>query len=252
MIGAKRRLQIVEIVEEHGVVSIPELQRTLHTSAMTLRRDLALLDATGQLKRTRGGAVATHHPQDVPFRRRERLALQAKRAIGRAAAGLIQAGETVFLDAGTTVLALAQALPALPHLTVVTNSVQVLGLLWSRENIRVVAVGGVARPISGSLTGPLASHALEELRVDRAFLGASGVGGSWEVSNRDLESAALQREILRIARERYLLVDHTKFGRTNLAVIALLPTFSGLITDEGVPDRLRKRLARILPQVIYA
>jgi len=252
MIGAKRRLRILELLDERGVVSVEELTRDLQVSGMTIRRDLAVLDATGQATRTRGGAVAVNHPRDVPFQRRERLEQEAKRAIGRTAASLVQPGETILLDAGTTVLAMAQALPSVPHLTIVTNSVQVLHLLWNRANFHVVALGGAARPVSGSLTGALAERALEDLRVDRAFLGASGVSGAWEVSNRDLEAAAIQRRILKVARESYLLVDHTKFHRTNLAVVAPLHAFTGLITDGSVPARLRKRLQQILPRVLFA
>jgi DeoR/GlpR family transcriptional regulator of sugar metabolism len=245
-------VRILELLEERGVVSVGELERELRASGMTIRRDLVALDATGQARRTRGGAMAINHPEDVPFQRRERLELSAKRAIGRAAASLVQPGETILLDAGTTVLAMAQALPPVPHLTVVTNSVQVLHLLWNRTNLHMVALGGAARPVSGSLTGALAEQALENLRVDRAFLGASGISDKWEVSNRDLEAAAIQRRILKVAHGSYLLADHTKFHRTNLAVVGSLSVFTGLITDSGLPARLRKRLQQILPHVVFA
>lgn len=179
MIAAQRRARIVELVNRRGILSVEELSRQVGASLMTIRRDLTLLDGQGVLRRTHGGAVALAAPRDVPFRRRERLELQAKAAIGRAAAALVQPGETILLDAGTTVLAMAHRLRSVRNLTVVTNSVQVLAELWHRPEIRVVALGGLARHGSGSLTGPLAEKALEEIRVDRAFLGTTGITPRW-------------------------------------------------------------------------
>jgi DeoR/GlpR family transcriptional regulator of sugar metabolism len=250
MIAAQRRIRIVELVTRRGILSVNELAGLVGASLMSIRRDLTLLDTQGRLRRTHGGAVALTASPDVPYRRRARLELQAKAAIGRTAAALVRPGEMVLLDAGTTVLAMVPALRALHHLTVVTNSVQVLAALWDRPGIRVVTLGGVARPTSGSLTGPLAEKALEEIRVDRAFLGTTGITPRWEVSNSDLDLAALQRRILAVARETYLLADHTKFGRTGLAIVGPLKAFTAVITDAHLSptlfSHLRKRIGRVL------
>lgn len=252
LIAAQRRVRIVEQVNRRGILSVTELARLLGTSLMSIRRDLTLLDAQGRLRRTHGGAVALAAPPDVPLRRRERLELQAKAAIGRAAASLVQPGETVLLDAGTTVLAMARSLRAIRNLTVVTNSVQVLTELWDRPGLRVVALGGVARPASGSIAGPLAEKALEEIRVDRAFLGTTGITPRWEVSNSDLELAALQRRILSVARESYLLADHTKFGRSGLAVVGPLKAFSSVITSPHLSPPLLIQLRKHVRKVLVA
>jgi DeoR family transcriptional regulator of aga operon/DeoR family fructose operon transcriptional repressor len=252
MIAAQRRARIVELVNRRGVLSVEEVARQVGTSLMTIRRDLALLDAQGLLRRTHGGAVALAAPRDVPFRRRERLELQAKAAIGRTAAALVRPGETVLLDAGTTVLAMTHPLRAVRDLTVVTNSVQVLGELWARPGHRVVALGGVVRPGSGSITGPLAEKALEEIRVDRAFLGTTGITPGWEVSNSDLDLAALQRRILSVARESYLLADHTKFGRTGLAIVGPLRGFTSVITDGHLALRVLRQLRKHIGKIIIA
>ncbi len=244
ILAAERRPRIVEVVNRRGILSVPELARLVGRSLMTIRRDLTLLDAQGLLRRTHGGAVALAAPRDVPFRRRERMELQAKAAIGRVAASLVQPGETVLLDAGTTVLAMTHPLRAVRNLTVVTNSVQVLAELWHRPGLRVVALGGVARSGSGAVTGSLAEKALEEIRVDRAFLGTTGITPRWEVSNSDLELSSLQRRILASARESYLLADHTKFGRTGLAVVTPLRTFAAVITDVHLSPGLRAQLRR--------
>lgn len=252
VIGAQRRARVVELVNSRGIMSVEELARLLGTSLMTIRRDLTLLDEQGLLRRTHGGAVALAAPRDVPFRRRERLELQAKAGIGRSAAALIQPGETVLLDAGATVLAMARRLRGVRNLTVVTNSIQVLAELWNRSEARVVALGGVARQGSGSLTGPLAEKALEEIRVDRAFLGTTGITPRWEVSNSDLDLAALQRRILSVARERYLLADHTKFGRTGLAIVSSLQPFTSVITDAHLPPNVLTQLRKHVRKVLIA
>jgi DeoR/GlpR family transcriptional regulator of sugar metabolism len=251
-IAAERRVRIVDLVNRRGILSVTELARQAATSLMTIRRDLTLLDAQGRLRRTHGGAVALAAPPDVPLRRRERLELQSKAVIGRAAATLIHSGETIFLDAGTTVLAMARYLRANRNLTVVTNSVQVLADLWDRPGLRVVALGGVAQPASGSITGPLAEKALEEIRMDRAFLGTTGITPRWEVSNSDLDLAALQRRILAVARETYLLADHTKFGRTGLAIVSPLKAFTSLITDPHLSPNLLSQLRKQVGKVLIA
>jgi len=252
MIAAQRRARITELVNRRGILSVAELARQVGASLMTIRRDLSFMDTQGLLRRTHGGAVALAAPPDVPLRRRERLELQAKAAIGRAAAALVQPGETVLLDAGTTVLAMAHSLRALRNLSVVTNSVQILSELWARPGLRVVALGGVARHDSGAITGPLAEKALEEIRVDRAFLGTTGVTPRWEVSNSDLDLAALQRRILSAARESYLLADHTKFGRTGLAIVSPLQAFTGVITDAHLAPALLAQLRRHVRKVLIA
>ena len=252
MIAAQRRARIVELANRRGIVSVTELARLLDASQMSIRRDLTLLDAQALLRRTHGGAVALAAPPDVPLRRRERLELQAKAAIGRVAATLVQAGDTILLDAGTTVLTMAHRLRAIRNLTVVTNSVQVLAELWNRPGIRVVTLGGVVRPGSGSLTGPLAEKALQEIRVDRAFLGTTGVTPRWEVSNSDLDLATLQRRILLTARESYLLADHTKFGRTGLSAVSPLREFTAVITDAHLSANLLTQLRKHAAKVIIA
>ncbi|MBI2002561.1 MAG: DeoR/GlpR transcriptional regulator [candidate division NC10 bacterium] len=252
MIAAQRRARIVDLVNRRGILSVAELARVAGASLMSIRRDLTLLDAQGLLRRAHGGAVALAAPPDVPLQRRERLELQAKMAIGRAAAALVHPGETILLDAGTTVRAMTHSLRGVQNLTVVTNSVQVLAVLWDRPGLRVVALGGVARSGSGAITGPLAEKTLEELRVDRAFLGATGITPRWEVSNSDLDLAALERRILAAARESHLLADHTKFGRTGLAIVSSLRAFTSVITDAHVPPNILTQLRKHVRKVLVA
>jgi DeoR/GlpR family transcriptional regulator of sugar metabolism len=252
MIGAQRRARIADLVNRRGILTVEELSRQVGTSLMTIRRDLTLMDAQGLLRRTHGGAVALAAPGFVPFRGRLRLELLATAAMGRAAASLVQPGETVLLDAGTTVLAMVHPLRAVRDLTVVTNSVQILAELWARPGLRVVALGGVARSGSGAVTGPLAEKTLDEIRVDRAFLGTTGITPRWEVSNSDLDLATLQRRILSVARESYLLADHTKFGRTGLAIVSPLKAFTSVITDANASATVLTQLRKHIGQVVVA
>lgn len=251
-IFAQRQARLLALVNSRGIVSVTELARRLDTSQMTIRRDLTLLDARGLLRRIRGGAMAVTVSRDLPLQRRERLELSAKAAIGRTAAGLVKPGDTILLDAGTTVLALARCLRAARSLTVVTNSLEALAELRDRPGLRVVAVGGLVRPGSGSLTGPLAERTLEEIRVDRAFLGTIGITPQWEASNSDLDLAALQRRVLSAARENYLLADHTKVGRTGLAIVGPLTAFSAVITDAGIAPSALSQLERHARKVVVA
>lgn len=249
---AHRHARIINLINARGILSVDELARAVDTSLMTIRRDLTLLDAKGLLRRTRGGAVAVTVSRDLPLQRRERLELQAKAAIGRAAAALVQPGETVLLDAGTTVFAMVRSLRALRDLTVITNSLQVLAVPWDGPGVRVVALGGVVRRASNSLAGSLAERTLDDIRVDRAFLGTIGITPNWEASNSDLELAAFQRRILLVARESYLLADHTKCGRTGLAIVAPLKAFSAVITDSKISAPVRDQLESHVRHLIIA
>lgn len=164
-----------------------------------------------------------------------------KRAIGYTAANYINRGDTIIIDAGITTTYLAAALRGKKDITVITNSLSVLAELEGQQGITLVSSGGVVRHESRSLTGPAAEATLKELRVDKAFISASGLSLDFGLSVTNIAEAAVKQAMIEAAREVILLADHTKIGTESLVKIAPVESVHQLITDAGISvhDRLK-------------
>jgi DeoR/GlpR family transcriptional regulator of sugar metabolism len=254
MIVAQRQTAIVESLRRQGAASISELAGMLGVSAMTVRRDLDELERRGLLQRTHGGAVynSPANEPDPPFSQRDKLQLNAKQAIGQKAAGLIKAGEQIILDSGSTVASSSAYLENKSGLTVITYSLPVIQALIQRPEINLVCTGGAADSQTNALVGPLAERVLEGVRVDKAFLGATSLSLEDGFSNSNLHNLTLQRILLRVARETYLLVDSTKFARPSFWLVAGLEALTGIITDEAIPGPTLQELERAGLKVLVA
>jgi DeoR/GlpR family transcriptional regulator of sugar metabolism len=171
----QRQEEIVRLAGATGVPTVEELSTRFSVPASTIRRDLTKLQFLGLLARTCNGAKGLQsHPEDS-VRHRNQKPFDAKRGIARWAAQQIHSGETVLLDTGSTVAALARQLRRARALTVVTTSLAVLQELSGAESIQVLCLGGTLRYVSKDFIGPLAEAALERMTFDRAFLGADGI-----------------------------------------------------------------------------
>lgn len=209
--------------------------KDLGVSDVTIRRDFAVLEQEGVLRRTRGGALSTEIlAPSVPYDERERLQADAKADIGRAAAALVHPGDVIFLSSGTTSLAMARSLAGRERVTVITNSVHAITELTTRSGMTVISTGGCASTPGGGLCGPLAEAAVAQLRAGKAFIGCSGISREG-ISNASLERAAVARRMIEGASEVYVLADHTKFGRRSLAIVAGLNAITAVITDAATP-----------------
>lgn len=243
MLPAERQSRIVRLITERRTVSIVELCALFGVSDMTIRRDLRRLEERGILQRTHGGAeLLKQPPGDLPYYAREHEQVQEKEAIARLAASLIEDGETIVLDAGTTVASLARLLVHKRDLTVITNSVHVVNELIGSNGVTVISTGGTLWAPTISMVGPLAVSALRRFTADKAFLATPAISLEAGMTNSNLYEAEVKATMIEIARERTLLVDHTKFGRTSYAVVAPLSALNRLITDEGTPPDTVHRL----------
>jgi DeoR/GlpR family transcriptional regulator of sugar metabolism len=227
---------IRETLRRQGAVTITELVQAFGVSAMTVRRDLEQLEQQGVLRRTHGGAIA-RVPQapDPSFTQRDQLQQQAKDCIARYAAELVQDGDQIILDSGSTVAAMSPYLEQKQGLTVITYSIPVVRHLIHLEHIQLICTGGMGDPTTDALVGPLAERMLEGVRVDKAFLGATSISLEDGFSNSNLQNLALQRILLRVARETYVLADSTKFSRHPFWLVASLREVTAIITDEQAP-----------------
>jgi DeoR/GlpR family transcriptional regulator of sugar metabolism len=243
LIGPQRQTTILETLRQQGAVSIHELSQTLGVSAMTIRRDLDELERRGLLKRTYGGAVAaTSVSFDPPFTQRQQIQKSVKQAIAQQAATLIEKGDRLILDSGSTVATLCPYLGDRPDLTVITYSIPVLHGLTRHADIALICTGGSFDNTINAFVGPLAEQVLENVRVDKAFLGATSISVKDGFSNSHLQNLTLQRLALRCARETYLLADSSKFLRDPFWIVANLEAITGIITDRSVPPESVNRL----------
>lgn len=256
MIAAERLERVAETVRRQGAVSISDLSKRLGVSEATIRRDLTKLERQGLLERTYGGAVARRISSldapggeaarrasslDAPFDVREQHHVAEKRAIALAAAELVSDGETIVLDAGTTIAQLANALRVRSDLTVITNSERVMNELYDCSGVTVVVTGGELRSLSGlpargdiCMVGPIAEEILHRFRPSKAFLGTAGITMHEGMSNTNLPQSQIKRIMAQISDEVILLTDHTKFGHVSYSIVAPVDVLDKVITDSGI------------------
>ncbi len=229
--AAARQQQIIEALERDGRISVSEFSAGTGVSEMTVRRDLQTLEHRGLLARVHGGAVpARSRGYEPPFGVRLLRNLDAKRRIGEAAAALLQEGETVVLDAGTTMLEVAAALKG-RELRVLAVNLRVADVLVDEPGISLMVSGGAVRPGERSLVGPLAERAFSDLAFDTFVLALGGVDVGIGVTDYRLEDASLKRAALASARRCIAVADSSKLGQVAFARTCPLADLDILVTD---------------------
>ena len=244
----ERQQQMIEMIRRRRRVGTAELARLLNISMPTVRRDLVLLEQAGLVSRTHGGVVAREAAGDAP----EPLLLEkmrhnqcAKLRIGTEAAGRVRDGQVVLLDAGTTALAVAQALAG-RRVTVVALDLKVAQAAATGRT-DVLVVGGQVRNSYYSVSGAWARRTLADIRADIFFLGADGVAGT-SLSATTFEDAEIKRAAMGCSARTIAVVDHSKFTCHSVAEVCDLAALSELITDRGLgplPAEMHSRLARL-------
>lgn len=248
MLPAQRRQNILRAVR-NGTDQVAELATTFGVSEMTVRRDLRELEDEGKLTRVHGGAVSTFGER--PFAEIAVERHEQKDRIGTAAADLVQDGEAVMLDVGTTTLQLARHLRG-RHVTIITSSLAAYEELLPEDTIELVLVGGIVRRSYRSLVGTVAEDALRQLRADIAFLGASGIGEDLAVLDTTMEEVPIKRGMLAAANRAVLLADSSKFGNPGLVRVCGADELDAVVTDDGAPAARRAALQEAGVEVIIA
>jgi DeoR/GlpR family transcriptional regulator of sugar metabolism len=234
----QRQDLILARILEHGAVEVKGLAQELAVSEATIRRDLRPLADSRQVELVYGGAILPR-ATDFSFRSKAARNVQAKRIIGRLAAGLVTDADQIFIDSGTTSFEMCPHLKRRRGLHVIVNSARVAVELGSGADPSVILIGGQYRPERMDTIGPLSTSAIEQLRGYLAFIGADGLSRDFGVSASDIESAHLYRQVIRNARETVLLVDHSKFLTPSLFRICEFSDVSRIVTDqEPLPEWL--------------
>jgi DeoR family fructose operon transcriptional repressor len=236
----ERQQAIAELVRHRGRVAVTDVAGAFGVTSETVRRDLATLERSGLLRRVHGGAVPTSALTVVEPGVAEREGTRAaeKDRIAKAAVALVPAdGGSILLDAGTTTGRLAGMLPADRRLVVVTNAVPIAARLAGFGGTRVHLLGGRVRGTTQAAVGEEAVRALENLRVDVAFLGTNALSPRFGLSTPDEEEASVKRAMVRSGHRVVVLADSSKLGREHLVRFAALAAVDVLVTDDGVDAR---------------
>jgi DeoR family transcriptional regulator of aga operon len=245
----ERRRRIRELLRAEGRVTVDALASRFGTSLVTVRADLAALEAAGALTRTHGGALPRSEDEDSdePLDVKQLQHHAEKVRIATAAVALISEGETIILDSGTTTAEIARAIRKvdLKSINVITNALNVAALLMDIPSVRLIVPGGILRRESNSLSGHMAEAALANLQADRLYLGADGIDPEIGVMTPHLQEAELNAHMIRISRQVVVVADSSKLIRRNISLIAKVEQLNMLITDRAAPaqavEQLRQR-----------
>jgi DeoR family transcriptional regulator, aga operon transcriptional repressor len=238
LLAEQRRRRILDLIEQRGQITVRDLVEKFSISAVTARADLDALASEGMAVRSHGGAVRrVEASQDYPLRLKITLHHAEKARIGKAAAELIQNGETVILDSGTTTAEIARHLKMrrLQSVTVITHALNIASELVDASTLSVIMIGGLLRPVSGSFVGPQAETMLKEFHADRLFLAVDGFDLELGPSTPDLLEAQLNTVMMRVSKEVNVVADFSKLGRRSLSRIGPLSGVHRLITDSRAP-----------------
>ena len=234
----QRRAQIVEIVRQSGAARVSDLAKRFSVSEVTIRNDLTELEQQDLLLRDRGGALPPDHARQVTrllaVEERAHLQTAEKRRIAHAAAALVRPGDTILMDAGTTVVEMTPHLAEIEPLTVITNAANVALEMGANSNAQVVLLGGVLNRASSSMLGGITEQMLSQFVVQKAFLGAQAFDLEQGLSDTTLEIAQMKRAMIKSARNVILLADSSKIGQCGSIKVAPLSAFQSIITDAGL------------------
>jgi DeoR family transcriptional regulator of aga operon len=250
LLNEERRRSILEILKREGRVLVLDLARRFETSQVTIRKDLEGLHAHGLIHRTHGGALPAREGalEDPTLREKEKLHHQEKLRIAVAAARMVQEGQVVILDSGTTTSEIARALRHFRNLTIVTNAVNIAAEL-SGTTVEVILTGGTLRKNSFSLVGPIAEETLHRLHADLLFLGVDGFDVHHGLSTPNLLEAKVNRVMVEISKRKVAVCDSSKFGRRSLSLIAPTSVLDEVLTDRRAPKTDTRALKKAGIQV---
>jgi DeoR family transcriptional regulator of aga operon len=253
---------LLELLAADGQVTVEKAANELGVSAATVRRDFEDLAAQQMLTRIRGGAVAQAVTYDLPLRYKSERHSTEKQRIGAMAGAMIRPGQVAGINGGTTATEVARALavradlqsggPMAPAVTLVTNALNIATELAVRQNIKIVVTGGVARPQSYELTGPLATGVLDQVVLDVAIIGVDGIDAEVGATAHHEGEASINRLMTRRASRVIVTADSSKAGRRAFAQICPAEEVDVLVTDSGIDQAQVARLTEAGIQVVVA
>jgi DeoR family fructose operon transcriptional repressor len=247
VIIVERHSRLQQMLAARGMSDVDTLAAELRVSTSTIRRDLESLEQQGLVRRSHGGVVwlgshNSNQPATRPYAFDQRMGYQqdAKRAISRAARSLVQPGQTILIDGGTTTFYLAQELLGQP-LQLVTNSLPIANLFLNDDHVELLLTGGLMYPRYGVLLGPMAENVLSTIHTKTLFLSVAGIHNA-ALYNQNLLLVQAEQRMMAQAQQVVLLADSSKFGQQALAKLCDLSDVDVVVTDDGLSPEHRKEV----------
>lgn len=248
MIKEKRLEEMARYILEMRTVSMKELSDRFSISQNTLRRDLNELLDDHRFKKVYGGVTVIEENSLVDYSERHQRTISEKKQIGQKASSLIEQNDLIFIDSGTTTSEMAPYLPKDFKYTLMTNSLQIIEAAARLNNIKLIVVGSQFSSRTQSFTGTEANSLFEHYNINKAFMSSTAVSISNGITNSDLNEFKIKSIVMKKAQtnslqRNFLLVDHTKFGKTALLTYAEINQFDSIISSEAVPQKYKDYLA---------
>ncbi len=251
MLVQERHQVILDLLSKNRVVKVQELMATFNVSIETVRRDLDYLESQGFLRKVYGGAVISKKLAEEPsYSVREVVHLEEKRQIGIKCAELVENGETLIIDLGTTTLEVAKNLKQKKNLTIITNSINIALELINVKDFRVFVAGGRLRYGDLSCSGFLTSDFLKQFNVDKAIIGVGGITLKDGISDYHVEEAGTRRLMIERSNKVIAVADYSKFGVKAFTKVCDLSNVDILITDWNVDKHLLKKYRKFIKTIL--
>lgn len=241
--AVERRNEIVELVNSIGKARVEDLASRFNVSSVTVRSDLSFLEKNGYIVRSHGAAIPNSGLiAELSVHEKRRHNSEGKALLGKAAAKLIEDGDTVILDSGTTTLEIARYLGNVEDVVVMTNGLDVAMELSSKTSVEVLMTGGVLRKKAMSFSGPKAESGLKNHRFDKVFLGVDGFDIKAGITTYSEQEASLNRLMCEVSDKVIAIADSSKFGKRSCHMIRAFNEIDTLITDSNIPEEYLKEL----------
>lgn len=236
MFAEERQEKIMRTLEEDGSVKVNKLSEYFNVSEATIRRDLQEMEDKKFLKRTHGGAVKFAITNYEPtFSDKTNKKSEEKTAIGKFAASLINDGDTIILDSGTTTLEIAKHISN-ENLTVITNSIDIAAELINKDGIELIITGGMIRSSTRAMVGHISEATYKNFKVDKAFIGANGISINAGITTPNFVEAQTKKAMLNCANKLIVVADSSKFDNVCFSVICPIEDVTAIVTNEGLTE----------------
>lgn len=231
MFSEERQQKISELLKEKSSLKVSALAEIFKVSESTIRRDLQEMEEKGLLTRTHGGAVSVQGTSFEPsFKEKEIEEREQKVAIAKIASSMIEDGDTIILDSGTTTLEIAKRIQA-NKVTVITNSIDIAEVLSGNEKVDLIVTGGSMRVTTRAMVGHITENVLKNFRVDKAFIGANGISIEEGITTPNFTEAQTKKAMMNVANKVIIAADSSKFNKVSFSVISPIRAVSSIITS---------------------
>lgn len=252
MDSKERQKEIVDYVNETNKVFIQELIQKFDKSEQTIRNDLRFLEEQNLLQRIHGGAIKKDQLGENPYRNRISKNKNTKELIGKVASNLIEENDVIFLDSGTSILALVDNFPRDKRFKIITSALHIADRASSFENVEVHIIGGILNSNLKEIYGPKTISEISNFNANKAFLSISGFDIKKGLTENHILSAEVKKAMLKTAKEIIVLADSSKEGKVNFETVATFEDVDIFITDNGISQIFRKGLSSLDTKLIIA